>query len=226
MLNIFSVDNFRPTAMNNGIKVRGLQPIILSGSKRKALLENVIRPMAKAAEASPHRQRLIAWDVMNEPEWAMMGSSKYGDPDFECDPDYQCLTHDQMESFLGEVITILRAESKALITVGGAAIKWAKAWSKLNLDFYQFHTYDWVDEWFPYTKSPAQYGITDKPVVMGEYPVNGLTNAPVKSLLPSYLGSGYAGALAWAVTDQAFDWNAGKGDIKAFAEENACKTKY
>ena len=121
---------------------------------------------------------------------------------------------------------MLRSESKALITVGGAAVKWSKAWSALNLDFYQFHTYNWVDQWYPYTKTPAQYGVADKPVVMGEYPLTGLTSVKVTDMLQSYLNNGYGGAFGWAVTDGSFNWATTKTNIKTFSGMNSCVLQY
>lgn len=226
MLTIFSFDNFKPTTTSGGIKIRGLNPLIMDPTKRAALLQNVIRPMARAVQASPLKKRLITWEVINEPEWAIVGSSKYGDPNFDCNTSLQCVSHDQMESFLGDVIGVLKAESKALISVGGAAIKWKNAWSKLKLDYYQFHTYDWVDQYYPYSRSPAQYGVTDKPVVMGEYPLNGLPNIPVPNMLNSYITNGYGGALGWSVTDAAFNWAGNKINIKKFADKYPCETHF
>ncbi len=226
MLNLFSFDNFNPTTTSSGVRIRGLQPIVLDAIKRQALLENVIRPMAKAVQASPYRKRMMAWDVINEPEWAIIGGSKYGDQDFNCNSSLQCLTHDQMESFLRDVTAVLRSESGGLVTVGGAAIKWAKAWSQLNLDFYQFHTYDWVNEWYPYSNSPAFYGITDKPVVMGEYPLTGLKGVPVPTMLTSWLKNNYGGALGWAMTDAPFNWAGTKTNILNFAQQNSCVSQY
>jgi hypothetical protein len=226
MLDIFSFDAFRPTTTSYGVTIRGLNPMILDGAKRLALLEQVIRPMARAVEASPYKKRMIAWDLINEPEWAMTGSDRYGDPSFNCNSGLQCISHDQMESFLKDVVTVLRAESRALITVGGAAIKWPKAWSGLGLDFYQFHTYDWVNQWYPYTKSPAEYGIVDKPVVMGEFPMTGLSGVSVSSLLSSYLSNGYGGGLGWAVTDGQFNWQGTKSILRDFASQHACVLRY
>jgi hypothetical protein len=226
MLNLFSFDNFKPTRTDSGITIRGLYPVLMNGTKRAALLEKVIRPMARAAQASPYRKRLMTWELINEPEWAMTGASKYGEPGYDCNAGLQCLTHAQMETFLLETIAVLRSESKALISVGSAAIKWPKGWSRLGLDYYQFHTYDWVDEWYPYTKSPAQYGITDKPVVMGEFPLGGLKGVTTPTLLNSYLSNGYGGALGWAVTDSNFNWPANKVHIKNFATQHPCETQY
>ena len=227
MLTLFSFDNFRPTKMDAGVLARSIRPIVLDPAKRKALLEKVVRPIARAASASPHAKRLIAWDVINEPEWAIRGASAYGgDPDFDPNPELEAIEHGEMETFLREVITVLREESEALITVGATAIKWKSAWSKLDLDIHQFHIYDWVNMYWPYHRSPADYGLDDKPLVMGEFPMRGLRDVGYGTLLDSWYENGYAGALGWAYTDAMFGGPDVLPEVKRFADRHACETRY
>lgn len=226
MLTLFSFDNFRPTRMEQNLKIRGINPIATDDAKRRALIENVVVPLARTVEASPYKHRMIAWDIINEPEWAVKGTSMYGgDPEFDPMPDLESLTHAQMELFLRDIGKGLRDNSKALISVGATAFKWAHAWSKLDLDFHQFHMYDWVNMYWPYDKSPKEYGLDDKPVVMGEFPLKGLTGAPYSKLLESWFGNGYAGALGWAFTDAMFN-DGDYAPVKAFADAHKCETRY
>lgn len=223
MLTLFSFDNFRPTREEDGVRARGIRSLVLDATKRKALLERVVRPFAKAAAASAHADRLIAWDVMNEPEWAITGDSLHGDdPAFDPNPELETITHAQMESFLADTIEVLRSESEALITVGATAMKWRSAWSQLDLDFYQFHIYDWVNMFWPYDGSPAEYGVDDRPVVMGEFPTAGLSNVGYEALTTSWFENGYAGALSWSYTDH----QGGFAEVRSFAERHACETTY
>lgn len=227
MLTIFSFDNFKPTYTSDGVKIRSLQPIAIDAAKRKALIEKVIRPMVRIGESSPFKKRLMTWELINEPEWAMAGGSKYDDPDYECSGDsLLCVSHEQMETLLKEMTAVIRAESKALVSVGGAAIKWKNAWTALGVDYYQFHLYDWVNQYYPYSNSPADWNLTDKPIVMGEYPIGGVPGADETTLLSSWHKTGFAGALAWAMTDSTFDWKAGRGKLKDFGVHNSCQTKY
>ena len=131
-----------------------------------------------------------------------------------------------MESFLADMAKVLRSESKALLSVGGAAIKWKTAWTRLNIDYYQFHFYDWVNPYFPYTNSPKEWNLTDKPIVMGEYPLNGVTGASASDLLASWLKDGYAGALGWSVTDASFNWVGKRLEVKSFADEHSCQIHF
>jgi len=229
MLTPFSFDNFRPTTTEYGVYSRSLRPMVVDAGLRSKLIQNVLGPIADAIAQSPHRDRLIAWDLINEPEWAMTGPSLTGDPDFPAQGGLDLVTHAQMETFLKEAGDVLRSRSGSLVSVGGSAIKWAKAWSRIGLDFYQFHYYDWVYENFPYnTATLAAYGVTDKPVVMGEFPSAGLSAFPSKGL-PSrsaaqlsqdLLQAGYAGTLSWAFNDGSFPFDA--ASTKQFADARGC----
>lgn len=233
MLTPFSFDNFRPSTDEYGIHSPGLHAIVVNAALRKKLLDNLVRPVAQAVEASPYRKRMIAWDLVNEPEWAVTGASLYGDPSFEPASKCEPVTHAEMETFMQEMAAVLRGSSTALISVGGAAIKWPKAWSRVDVDFYQYHYYDWVYEWFPYaTVTPATVGMNDKPVVIGEFPAAGLSAISSKGLpartatefAADLWGLGYAGAMAWAFNDPAFPWT--PAATKPFHDQHACETAY
>lgn len=227
MLTLFSFDNFRPTKTADGRRSRGIRDMLRDPAKRMALLERVVRPIARAAAASRHAKRLIAWDVINEPEWAMEGASLYGgDPAFDPNPELEAVSHTEMESFLRDVIAVLRAESEALVSVGATAVKWRHAWSKLDVDFHQFHFYEWVNMYWPYNRTPADYGIGDKPVVMGEFPARGLASASYDVLVSSWYMQGYQGALAWSYTDPMFGGAGVLPDVKRFADRHPCETQF
>lgn len=223
MLCLFSFDNFRPTRVDSELRIPGITPMVTDAQKRSSLMTNVVRPLARAVEGSRYKHRLVAWDVINEPEWAITGESPYGDPDYEPMLELDPVTHAQMETFVTDTIQALRAESHALVTVGGAALKWSKAWSTTPVDFYTFHIYDWVNTYWPYNQSPADYGVDDKPVVMGEFPIGGLATAGLPQMLDSWYGGGYAGALSWAydgATPEQLD------AMKSFADTKPCETRY
>jgi hypothetical protein len=233
MLTPFSFDNFYPTTYENGVLSRSLAPMVRDGALRQKLMDNLLGPVADAVAKSPYRHRLIAWDLMNEPEWAMTGPSLTGDPEFPAQPGLDLVTHAQMETFLGEAANLLRARSGALVSVGGAAIKWAKAWTRIAVDFYQFHYYDWVYENFPYTQvTLASAGVTDKPVVMGEFPAEGISAVPSRNLparnaaefSADLAANGYAGALSWAFNDPSFPFD--PAAMKSFADQRGCEAQY
>jgi len=228
---LFSFDNFKPDRMlNNGRFIRGIRSMILDDTKRAALMANVVRPFAHAVAASPNAARAVAWDVINEPEWAISGSDAYGDVAFTPQTTVETVTHAEMETFVRDVIAALRAESDLPVTVGSAAAKWPKAWSGVDVDFFTIHIYDWVNAQWPYSASAAELGLMGKPVVVGEFPVNGLTGVPYSQMVESWYGNGYAGALGWAVngggSNAALSWSMGKAGVKAFADAKGCSTAY
>lgn len=218
---LFSFDNFRrDETLEKGVQQRSLKSIAIDPMKRAKLMENIVRATAKLVAASPNKDRVVSWDVINEPEWATSGTTPYGDPAFDPQMNLDAIPFAEMEAFVLAAVKVLREENAPLITVGSAAIKWGKAWSKVGLDFYTVHMYDWVNQYFPYKKSLAQYGVTDKPVVMGEFPIAGLKDVPLPMLLNDLYDLGYAGAMAWAVTDGP--WNERKGDLDTFAKAKGC----
>ncbi len=232
MLTPFSFDNFYPTRDEAGIRSRGIRPMVIDADKRRRLLDNLVRPVARAVQASPNRRRLIAWDMINEPEWAVSGPNPNGGEDFSPNPECEAVTHAQMKIFLDELAAVLREETpEALLTVGGAAIKWGTAWKDVDQDFYSLHYYDWVYQWYPYeTVTPASIGLTGKPVVIGEYPIQGLSAVgghPART--PEQYSAdlwrlGYGGTLAWAFNDSSFPWN--PAALRAFADLHPCETAY
>ncbi len=218
---LFSFDGFRPTADMAGVHIRGLAPIVRDPGKRAALLERVVRPLARAAQASPHAERLVAWDVINEPEWAMTGPSPYGDMAYDPTPGLEALPHAEMEGFVRDVSTALRAESRALVTVGGAAPKWAHAWTGVGVDFYQWHYYDWIQRYWPYTTPPAQYGL-DRPILIGEFPLGELVaGLPFEAVIAGFYGEGYAGGWGWQFVEATA---AQLADVAAFGAAHPCDT--
>ncbi|OED39596.1 hypothetical protein AB833_14445 [Chromatiales bacterium (ex Bugula neritina AB1)] len=202
MFCLFSFDGFRPTRESYGITMTGYRDIVIDDNKRAALMSNIVRPFARALHNSPYSDSLHSWDVINEPEWAVTGDNKYGGTQggdkFDPAGDLEAITHDQMEVFLADSIKVLRMETPEVpVSIGSAALKWATAWTRLDVDFYQTHIYDWVNDYWPYSLSPADFGMDDKPLIMGEYPVEGLRDVDHQTMLSSWYSNGYAGALGW-----------------------------
>jgi len=241
-LTLFSFDTFWNDFQISGVTFPGLKPIVIDDAKRAALVSKVIVPIAKAVEASPNKDRMISWDVINEPEWAITGQDGYGDQAF--DPmttgsmgrTMGSVTFPQMETFVKDVVTALHANSSAPVTVGSAAVKWAKAWSKVGLDYYDFHWYGWVDQYFAHTKKPSDYGVADKPVVVGEFPLvpaadtSGMSFGGIAygKLVDDWFAAGYAGVQGWAFSESAgaFSWTDGKAGVKTWQTAHACYTRF
>jgi hypothetical protein len=241
-LTLFSFDSFWNEFVTSGVTFPSLKPIITDATKRAALISKIVAPIAQAVESSPNKDRMIAWDVVNEPEWSITGSDPYGDQAFDPtstgsdNKTMGTVTFAEMETFVKDVVTALHANSSAPVTVGSAAVKWAKAWSQVGLDFYDFHWYGWVDQYFPHTKTPADYKVNDKPVVVGEFPLvpasdttgQSFSGANYGKLVDDWFAAGYAGVQGWAFseTQGAFSWTTGKTDVKAWASAHTCYTHY
>lgn len=222
MLTLFSFDGFRTHDTSPS-----MTEIVLSRDKRTALIDTVVRPLAEFTSQHEHAIRLHSWDLINEPEWAMIGESLHGDPDYlQSDTGTDPISHGDMDEFLEEVLTALRAESSALVSVG-TTIKWPHAWDNLDLDFHQLHYYPWVEPLYPLDVTPADLGLDDKPVVLGEFPLadeytEGLEYT-YEEIMDLLMENGWAGAIGW-------DWSEAtlqnKDQVEGFASENACITTY
>ncbi|MBI5493424.1 MAG: hypothetical protein HY904_00245 [Deltaproteobacteria bacterium] len=220
---LFSFDGFRATRDDSGVHIPGLQRFVVDDTRRAALMSSVVAPVTRAVAQSAHAARVMAWDVINEPEWAVSGTNSHGDPPFDPNADLQVVTPAQMERFITDAVATLHAESTAPVTVGSAAVKWANAWKNTGIDFYQFHTYAWVDAWWPYAQSPADNGVADRPVVMGEFPMGDLGTTPYATVVESWFTNGYAGALSWQYNEA--DATA-LARVQAFADAHPCQTRY
>jgi len=227
---LFSFDAFKPDrAGSNGTTIHGIRAIVVDAAKRAALMEQAVRPFVRAVTASPHAGRVVSFDIINEPEWAITGSDAYGDDPFTPQTTLETVTHADMEAFVADVLAAIRLESSLPVTVGSAAAKWPRAWSGVGLDFYTIHIYDWINASWPYDRSPADLGLLGKPVVMGEFPLGGLTGVSYAAMLERWYANGYAGAMGWAFhggSSAALNWPASKANVKAFADAKGCVVAY
>jgi hypothetical protein len=238
-LTLFSFDNFVLGSGRND-----MSPIITNSANLAKLLQ-VVKIVAQTVESDPNKDRVVSWDVINEPEWAIGaadgdvdGSTTgttdgYGDQAFtpgSAGEVYDLVTFAQMQTFVAGVVTTLHQNSSALVTVGSAAVKWKGAWQHVGLDYYTVHMYDWINQYWPYTTAVSSFDFPG-PLVMGEFPNQGLTGVPYATLLAGIFGPsvGYAGAMSWAYTDQSYPWtgtNGGAANVQAFAATEPCVTKF
>lgn len=230
VLTIFSFDNFRPTHDVEGVTIRGMAPMVQDATRRSNLIENVVRPVAQAVADSPNAHRLMGWDVINEPEWAIEATD--GAPSgeqFEPNEELTAVSLADMKALINESLAVLRQETDwALLSVGWAAAKWAWAFDDItDVDFDQPHIYSWVNEWWPYTSSPSELGYGDRPIVMGEFhlasmPFSDSTDATYDEILSSWYQNGYGGAWAW----QYIENQSSLGLIDAFSQKHSCETEF
>jgi hypothetical protein len=225
---IFSFDAFRPTKMNEGVLVRGATGIVTTPARRAKLVGNIVRPLAHAAATSGHAGRLMGWDIINEPEWAIEPSGQNSqdfDPNDELDP----VPLADMKSLISEAAAVLKEETpSAFRSVGWAAAKWSWAFKDLELDVNQPHIYGWVNQYWPYTLKPSELGYAVKPTIMGEFYLAAMpfsdsgANVAFATILGAFYDNGYAGAWPWQHADAA----ANLPLLKAFADAKGCPASF
>lgn len=208
VLTLFSFDAFRPTRMEGGtLEIPGISGLVESEMGRAALINNVVAPLARAVAGSPYASRLLGWDVINEPEWAIAatGSAPTG-KEFDPNDELDAVPLADMVSFINASLTTLKSITpNALRSVGWAAAKWSWAFAGVTeVEFNQPHIYTWVNDYWPYTTPPAMLGYPDRPVVMGEFYLVDGPFGPTPSfetVMNSWYAAGYAGAWPWQYFD-------------------------
>ncbi len=234
VLTIFSFDNFRPTRMEGDIEILGMTPMVKDAARRAKLVANVVKKAAEVAATSPNVHRLLGWDVINEPEWAV--SPAAGAPnggDFTPNEELTPVTLAEMKALINESIVALKATTpNAQVSVGWAAAKWAWAFSDVTgVDFHQPHIYGWVDKYWPYTSTPTSLGYGGKPTVMGEFYLMAMPflsddtpdqMATFNEVVSSWYDNGYAGAWSWQYNENASDL----GLVKEIATTKGCSVDY
>jgi hypothetical protein len=230
-LTVFSFDNFRPTRTEAEVNVRGITPLVVDAARRKKLVDNIVKPAAHAVATSPNAQRLLGWDVINEPEWAVLPTGN-NDQDFSPNEELDAVSLADMKALINESLDVLGAETpNALRSVGWAAAKWAWAFNDVTkIEFNQPHIYGWVNTYWPYSLKPSELGYPDKPTVMGEFylldmPFADDDSTPYATIVGSWFDNGYAGAWGWAYSDEN-SGPAGLPLIKAFATSKGCSVTF
>lgn len=170
----------------NGVQLGGRSRLISDSHIRETLLENALRPLL---ERYAENRRIIAWEVMNEPEGAMnIPGGQWVD---------ESVNPEVMQSFVAEVVSYIRAYSSQYVTLGSASRGWLlEYWTNSDLDFYQYHYYDHLEMRYPFNYLYSGLGV-NKPVVVGEFPTRN-TRRSINQYLDTIWENGYAGAWAWS----------------------------
>jgi len=173
----------------NGVQLGGRSQLIADPDARTAFVDRVLRPIG---ERYGDDDAIVAWDVMNEPEWCLgIGPlARRRGVGFEV-----------LQTFLGEAVRCLHESTRHPVTVGCAATTWLDLVRPLGLDLYQVHWYERFG-WDKLARPVADLGLDDRPVILGEFPGR---RTAVAEVLDVAKRAGYAGALVWSVLgeDQA-----------------------
>ncbi|MEI9952339.1 MAG: hypothetical protein WDO74_25975 [Pseudomonadota bacterium] len=206
--------------------VRGLTGLVNTPARRAKLIANVVKPFAHAAATSAHAGRLIGWDIVNEPEWAIKPSAQ-NSQDFAPNDDLEPVSLADMKALITEAAAVLKQETPTAFTsVGWAAAKWSWAFTDLALDVNQPHIYGWVNQYWAYTLTPDKLGYpSTRPTIMGEFFLQSMPfadNTAFGQILETWWTQGYAGAWPWHHFEQA----ANLPLLKAFADSKGCQATF
>jgi hypothetical protein len=167
----------------NGVQLGGRSHLIANPAAAAALIDRVLRPIA---EMFAHEDAIVAWDVMNEPEWCLRRGMF---------PPSTQVSFEAMRAFLGAAVETLHRTALQPVTVGSAG-PWAlDLVTGIDLDFYQVHWYDRFG-WDALARPVAELGLADRPVILGEF--SGRTTR-LPDVLETARRSGYEAALVWSV---------------------------
>ena len=165
---------------------------------------------------------LIAYDLINEPEWGMniafAGKTS------------QVVSASDMQRFVGMLAEAVHQHSSKMCTVGSACLRYnsdntdattlcvgnywkdaaiQSAYNKplAHLDFYEIHYYDWMDNTLyyfdPYKSwSTTSYWGLDKPTLIGESQGNSDNHTTTDELYNGFIHN-WAGVLFWSYTASA-----------------------
>ncbi|HEX8119268.1 MAG TPA: hypothetical protein VF521_18465, partial [Pyrinomonadaceae bacterium] len=149
----------------SGVQVGGRSNVIRDAAKRQTFLDHAVKPLVERYRDDAH---IYAWEVINEPEWAMREVPK----DFQVEDP---VTVAEMQEFVRLCAQTIHANASRKVTVGSARRAWLSFWKGLGLDLYQFHWYDHFEQFQPPDAFPwgpsAELGL-DKPVLVGEVPTS------------------------------------------------------
>lgn len=175
----------RPSRWHRGVQLGGRARVLRDPRRRAALVERVIDPLLEAFGEAPE---VLAWDLMNEPEWVTWGVGTWR--------PWRGVTRRQMRAYLAAVVERVHARTRHLATVGSASTRWLPLVQGLGLDVYQPHWYDRRERRSPLARPVASLGL-DRPAWLGELPTRG-SRLGVSEILHRASGAGYAGGFVWS----------------------------
>ena len=188
---------FAPGRREGGVQLFGRRGLVLDRSHREALLHCVFAPIAERCGQAPE---VVSIDLMNEPEWATLGTGTL-------DPR-RSISRREMRGFLTEVASVVKAKAPQPLCVGLASARWQSLLDGVGVDFEQHHWYENLDSLAALARPVAPSVPGGRAPLLGEFPTRG-ASVPPERLFEIADRAGYSGALAWsalavdAATDSA-----------------------
>ena len=171
----------RPLEVVNGVQLGGRSHLIVRPDARAAFVDRILRPIVERYGTD---EAVIAWDVMNEPEWCLRKHpfARTG------------IAFDALQQFLGEAVDCVRRFARQPVTVGSAGTWQLDLVRPLGLDFYQIHWYERFG-WSALVRPVTELGLGVRPVILGEFAGR---DVRLDEVLPAARRAGYEGALVWS----------------------------
>lgn len=191
---LFDFHWFRRGRVIDGVRTRGRGLLAADPEQRPRLLERILAPLL--SRYGGHGS-ILAWDVVNEPEWVTRGLRLL--------PRRSDVPRLVMRAFIRDVVGLIHGQTSHAATVGSASASTLGLVEGLGLDVYQVHWYDRLAKHAPLDRPVGSLGL-DRPLVLGEFPTRGSSRTPGE-ILEMARQAGYAGALAWSALagDEASD---------------------
>jgi hypothetical protein len=182
---LFDFHWFRRSRIVKGVRTCGRAPLASDPKRRPRLIERVVDPLLSRYGA---HGAILAWDVINEPEWVTRG--------VRVPPLPSQVSRPAMRAFIRDVVDRVHHRTSHAATVGCVSTRTLRLVEGLGLDVYQVHWYDRLEKRAPLDRPVAGLGL-DRPLVLGEFPTRGSDRTPAE-VLEAARRAGYAGAMAWS----------------------------
>ncbi len=195
---------------SGGVTGGGHYGLITNSTIQQSYLDNALKPFLQHVAASPYKSNIVAYDIVNEPEWTIKeiwnGSMPLA----------------QVQAFAKNCADYIHTYGGGgYATLGAGTPIWAKYWMGQGLDIYQVHYYPNYDNFngdgTPGSGLPTYASLNlDKPCIIGEYPtadgnytIGSSQPLSAQWYLDTIYSRGYAGALGWGFQnmDNSSNWS-------------------
>ena len=183
--------------VSSGSVTGGGHNAMLSDARtQQSYLDNALKPLLQHIAASPYKNFVLAYDIVNEPEWTIGGLGGGS----------SSISVAQVQTFAQKCAAYIHQYGGgAYATLGAATPSWVGNWKGVGLDFYQVHYYPNYDWNGPGSGLPTYASLNlDRPCIVGEfatndrsYKIGDTTPLSAQWYVNTIANYGYAGALAW-----------------------------